>query len=141
MYLISFQSLDAVEQAVSLQRVCLNGHDVVFLVLSGLCENLFDHGTIPDRDIGAISAQDWKDVDIDNDSLPLKQSARLVTDAILSNGAKGLDMPSAVKSWRSLRHLTAVIVALCSGSRYVCLALASTGGCQPACSDLLSGSE
>jgi hypothetical protein len=93
----------------------VNGHDVVFLILSGLCENLFDYGTI--LDIGSISAQDWKDVDFDNDSLPLKQSARLVTDAILSNGTKGLDMPSAVKSWRSLRHLAAVVAAFCADSR------------------------
>lgn len=82
----------------------------MFLVLSGLCSNLFDFGTI--LDMGSISAQDWKGVDIVNDSLPLKQSSRLVTDAILSNGTKGLDMPTAVKSWRSLRHLSGVISAV-----------------------------
>jgi hypothetical protein len=109
--------LEAVEKAVSLQRVCVNGHDVIFLVLSGLCANLFDYGTI--LEMGSISAQDWRDVDFENDSLPLKQSARLVTDAILSNGAKGLDIPSAVKSWRSLRHLTALIVAISAKSGYV----------------------
>lgn len=80
-------------------------------------------------------------MDFENDSLPLKQSARLVTDAILSNGAKGLDMPSAVKSWRSLRHLTAVIVALCSGSRYDYVALLHIRPYQRTCSNPLSGSE
>lgn len=110
-YFYRFQALDAVEKAASLQRVCVNGHDVIFLVLSWLCANVFDFGTI--MEIGSIPAQDfWKSVDIEQESLPLKQSARLVTDAILSNGTKGLDMTSAVRSWRSLRHLTEIIVSV-----------------------------
>jgi len=104
------QALDAVEMAASLQRVCVNGHDVVFLVLSGLCADVFDNGTL--LEIGSIPAQEWKSVDIEQESLPLKQSARLVTDAILSNGTKGLDMTTAVRSWRSLRHLMEIIVAM-----------------------------
>jgi len=108
------KALEAVEDAASLQRVCLNGHDVLLLILSSLCANLFDHGTL--LEMGAISAQDWKDIDLDQDSLPLKQSARLVTDSILSNGTKGLDMTAAVRSWRSLRHLTEVIVAVVTKS-------------------------
>lgn len=107
--------MDAVEKTASLQRVCVNGHDVLFLVLSGLCANVFDNGTL--LQIGSIPAQDFIDVDIEQESLPLKQSARLVTDAILSNGTKGLDMTSAVRSWRSLRHLTEIIVAMVIKSR------------------------
>ena len=42
----------------------------------------------------------------------LKQSAKLVTQAILSNGSSGLDMSSAVRQWRCLRHLTALTVAV-----------------------------
>ena len=81
------------------------------MVLSRFCSNLFDNGTI--LEMGSISAEDWKEVDIEHDSPALKQSARLVTDAILSpQNSKGLDMPSAVRSWRSLRHLTEVIVAV-----------------------------
>jgi hypothetical protein len=109
--------LEAVENTASLQRTCVNGTDVLLLVLSRFCSNIFDNGTI--LEIGSISAEDWKDVDLEHDSLPLKQSARLVTNAILSQGTKGLDMPSAVRSWRSLRHLTEVIVAVVIKSRYV----------------------
>jgi len=88
----------------------VNGLDVLLLVLSGLCANLFEHGML--FEVGSISAQDWKNVDLEQDSLLLKQSAKLVTDAILSNGTKGLDMTSAVRSWRSLRHLTEIVVAV-----------------------------
>lgn len=102
--------MEAVEDAASLQRVCVNGHDVLLLILSNVCANVFDNGTL--LEMGAISAQDWKDVDLEQDSLPLKQSARLVTDSILSNGTKGLDMTIAVRSWRSLRHLTEITVAV-----------------------------
>jgi hypothetical protein len=86
----------------------------LLLVLGGLCENIFEDGTLVD--IGSLSAQDWKEVDLEQDSLLLKQSAKLVTDAILSNGTKGLDLPTAVRSWRSLRHLTEVIVAVVTES-------------------------
>lgn len=82
----------------------------MLLILSSLCGNLFDHGTL--RDINTMTTMDWKEIDIDYDSPILKQSARLVTDAILSNGTKGLDMASAVRSWKSLRHLAEVIVAV-----------------------------
>lgn len=90
---------------------------MLLLILSSFCDNIFEFGTI--SEIGTISAEDWKDVDLEQDSLPLKQSARLVTDAILSQGSKGLDIPSAVRSWRSLRHLTEVIVAVVTKSGYV----------------------
>ena len=86
-------------------------------MLSRFCAEIFDHGTI--LEIGSISAEDWKDVDLEKDSLPLKQSSKLVTNAILSQGDGGLDMPTAVRSWRSLRHLTEVIVATVVKSGYV----------------------
>jgi hypothetical protein len=66
--------------------------------------------------MGSLSAQDWKEVNIEQDHLLLKQSARLVTDSILSNGTKGLDLGAAVRSWRSLRHLAEVIVAVVTKS-------------------------
>lgn len=87
--------------------------------MSGLCADLFDNGTL--LEIGSISAQDWKDIDIEQESLLLKSSARLVTDAILSNGTKGLDITAAVWSWRSLRHLTEVVAALVTARGYVVL--------------------
>ena len=42
----------------------------------------------------------------------LKESARIVTSSFGSNGSKEMDFRSAVKQWRFLRHLTAVIVCL-----------------------------
>ena len=92
--------------------MCVNGQAVFLLVVSRLCADLFENGTL--LEVESISAEDWKDVDLEKDSLPLKQSARKVTDAILSNGTQGLDMTVAVRSWRSLRHLTEITVALCS---------------------------
>ena len=108
------KALDAVEHAASLQRICVNGQVVMLLIVSSLCTNLFDHGTL--LEVGSLTAEDWKDIDLEHDSLLLKQSAKLVTDAILSNGTEGLDMNDAVRSWRSLRHLAEVVVALVSKS-------------------------
>jgi len=110
------KALDAVENAASLQRVCVNGGVVLLLVLSALCVDLYDHGTL--LEMGSISANDWKDLDLDHDSLLLKQSAKLVTDAILSNGTKGLDITAAVRSWRCLRHLAEVVVAMVTKSGF-----------------------
>jgi hypothetical protein len=101
-----------VEKTSALERVFVNGRDVLLLLFSGVCIDIYNEGTLVD--VGTLSAQDWKDVDIERDSLLLKQSAKLVTDAILSQGTKGLDMPSAVRSWRGLRHLTEVAVAITS---------------------------
>ncbi len=109
-----FQAFEAVEKAAALERMSTNGRDVVFLVFSALCADIFNHGTL--LEIGSISAQDFREVDIEHDSLMLKQSARLVTDAILSNGTKGLDLPTAVRSWRSLRHLAEIVNAMVAKS-------------------------
>jgi hypothetical protein len=125
-----------VEDAASLQRVCVNGNDVLLLILSSLCANVYDNGTL--LEMGAISAQDWKEIDLDQDSLPLKQSARLVTDSILSNGTKGLDMTAAVRSWRSLRHLTEVIVAVVTKSGYVYTFILQSESCCCSCSFLFT---
>ena len=107
--------MEAVEYTASLQRSCVNGTEVLLLVLGWFCVNIFEHGTV--LEIGSISAEAWKDINLESDSLPLKQSARLVTDAILSNGARGMDIPTAVKSWRSLRHLIEIVVAIVSNCR------------------------
>lgn len=115
----STKALAAVEGVAALQRVCVNGQTVFLLLLSRICTDLFDHGTLLELD--SISAEDWKDVDLEKDSLPLKQSARRVTDAILSNGTAGLDITVAVRSWRSLRHLVDIVGAVSSKNRYVLL--------------------
>lgn len=94
------------EDAASLQRVCLNGQDVFFLILSRLISNLGDRGTIHLK----TGTPTGEEEDL------LKKSARLVTDAILSSGTEGLDMKSAVRCWRSLRHLSAVTVSIVTKS-------------------------
>lgn len=86
----------------------------MILIFSSLCGNIFEEGTL--LEVGSLSAQDWKDVDLELESLLLKQSAKLIADSILSNGKKGLDLTYAVRSWRTLRHLTEVIVALVTKS-------------------------
>ena len=65
----------------------MNGKVVLLLILSALCANLFVHGTL--LEVGLLTAEDWKDIDLEQDSLLLKQIAKLVTDAILSNGTEG----------------------------------------------------
>ena len=100
------QALLEVEDAASLQRVCLNGQEVFLLILSRLILNLAERGTILMKTGTAVG----EDEDL------LKKSARLVTDAILSSGTEGLDMKSAVRCWRSLRHLSAVTVSIVTKS-------------------------
>jgi hypothetical protein len=92
----------------------VNGHDVLLLILGSLCNDIFENGSL--LEAGSLSAQDWEGVDLEQESPLLKQSARLVTDAILSNGIKGLDIQVAVRSWRGLRHLTEVVVAVITKS-------------------------
>lgn len=95
------------EDAASLQRVCLNGQEVFTLILSRVCANLSTFGVVSlDRSTNAARSQDEGQISM------LKRSARLVTDAILSNGSKGIALPAAVGCWRSLRHITAVTVAV-----------------------------
>jgi hypothetical protein len=106
-----------VERVAALQRMAINGNHVLILVLSNLCGDIFENGTL--LDVGSLSAQDWEDLDLELESVLLKQSAKLITDAILSNGTKGLDLSSAVRSWRSIRHLTEVVVAVVTKCGYV----------------------
>jgi hypothetical protein len=101
----------------ALQRMAINGNDVLILILSRLCSNVFENGTL--MEIGSITAQDWQELDLDLESLLLKQSAARIADAILSNGTKGLDLTVAVRSWRSIRHLTEVVVAVVTRCGYV----------------------
>lgn len=112
-----------------MQRVCLNGQDVFSLLLSRLISNLCEYGTILDR--GGENKND-------NEAL-LKKSARLVTDAILSSGTEGLDMNSAVRCWRSLRHLTAVTVSIVTRSGFGVSQLFDYRNFQASAVDELSG--
>lgn len=110
------KSLEAVEKTSALERAFVNGRHVLLLIFSCLCTDIYENGTL--LDVGTMSAEEWQEMDLEQDSPLLSQSARLVTDSILSNGTKGLDLNKAVRSWRSLRHLTEVIVAIVTRNRY-----------------------
>lgn len=93
--------------AASLQRVDANGSEVFSIILSHLFADLIEKGTVAHVE---DTYDESESVNVRNRAL--KQSARLVTQSILSNGTEGLDMASAVRQWRCLRHLTAVGVAV-----------------------------
>ena len=114
-------AFDAVETAASLQRVDANGPEIFSILLSHLFTDLIERGTVAGAErtcaddagggpggVGAASGA--------GRNRALKQSARLVTQTILSNGSSGLDMASAVRQWRCLRHLTALTVAVVTES-------------------------
>lgn len=84
----------------------MNGQDVLFLIFSRLIAHLGALGTIHVE--GGTQSVENGD--------PLKRSARLVTDAILSSGTEGFDMKAAASCWRSLRHLTAILVSIVTQS-------------------------
>jgi hypothetical protein len=102
------KALLAMEDFSSLQRVCVNGQQVLILILSKLFENLAESGVLPLEKVAIHAAVHDKE----QSRVLLKRSARFVTDTILSNSSKGMTMPEAVDCWRSLRHLTAISVAM-----------------------------
>lgn len=101
-------AFDAVEMAASLQRVDANGSEIFSILLSHVLADLIEKGTVASIEKTYNSA----DSGSAGRNRALKQSARIVTKSILSNGADGIDMASAVKQWRCLRHLTALTVAV-----------------------------
>jgi hypothetical protein len=104
------KALVAIEDAASLQRVCLNGQQVFVLIMTKLLANLSTFGVLPLERItsGAVPSK------TEETSILLKKSAKLVTDTILFNATKGMNMPAAVDCWRCLRHLSAIAVAMIS---------------------------
>ena len=104
------RAYQAVEQAASLQRVCVNGHEIFGIVLSHLLKELTEAGTV------TIIAPPMPPRSSIERNRALKQSALIVTNAILSNGTNEMDLTTAVKHWRCLRHLTAVTVAVVTAS-------------------------
>jgi len=112
------KALVAIEDAASLQRVCLNGQQILLLILTKLVANLSTLGVLSLDKVASVAVSSEKE----ETRILLKRSARLVTDTILSNTTKGITMPIAVNCWRSLRHLTAVVVAMSTRLGYVCIA-------------------
>ena len=105
-------AFDAVEMAASLQRVDANGSEIYSILLSHLFADLIEKGTV------ASIEKTYSNSEAKNTgrNRALKQSAKLITQSILSNGASGIDMKTAVKQWRCLRHLTALTVAVVTES-------------------------
>mmetsp|Transcript_3651 Transcript_3651/g.5568 ORF Transcript_3651/g.5568 Transcript_3651/m.5568 type:complete len:2959 (-) Transcript_3651:158-9034(-) len=105
------KSISALEQAASLERVCVNGQEVFCLILNHLLSELIDKGTID----SIISCNGSGEV-----VCLLKESARRVTEAILSKGSTGaaIDTTFALKQWHALRHLAAVTSCVIAKSNF-----------------------
>jgi len=103
------EAFKILETAASLQRTCLNGHEAFSCLLSHVLAELIEQGTVADIDTSG---------DLQETNRALKNSAKLVTKAILSNGSHGLDIASAVKIWRCLRHLSAIVVGVITASGF-----------------------
>ncbi len=106
------KAFNAVEMAGSLQRTDANGPEIFSILLSHLLADLIEKGTLASVEM-MYSNHDATNV---GRNRALKQSAKLVTLSILSNGVEGLDLTSAVKQWRCLRYLTALTVAVVTES-------------------------
>ena len=88
-----------------MERVCVNGHDVFCLILDHLLSELIDKGTV-------ISVSNGNTNGGGQGNWLLKESARLVTEAILAKGSNSsVDASFALKQWHGLRHLA--VVASC----------------------------
>lgn len=105
-------AFNAVEMAASLQRVDANGQEIFSILLSHLFADLIEKGTVASVERTYSNSESRTA----GRNRALKQSAKLVTQSILSNGAAGLNMKEAVKQWRCLRHLTALTVAVVAES-------------------------
>ncbi|MGK3743079.1 MAG: hypothetical protein ACI90V_009935, partial [Bacillariaceae sp.] len=111
----------ALEETAALQRVFVNGSEVFALILSHLFANLFQNGVT-----SLDQRQRPKKMDIEEGeggpSVLLKYTAKIVTDAILSNGARGMNLSAATICWRFLKYLvvstTAFVTSLGSKADY-----------------------
>jgi len=109
-------AFEAIEMAASLQRVDANGSEVFCIILSHVFADLIERGTVPNVEQYEQGDEQRQGSSSAVRNRALKQSARLVTQAILSNGALGMEMTAAVKQWRCIRHLTSLTVAVVTES-------------------------
>jgi hypothetical protein len=100
--LFSTKSIAALEEAAALQRVYVNGQEVFALILSHIIANLFQLGVVPFE----LELKPEKDVGVGESNALLKYHAKMVTDAILSNGSRGMKLSIAMVCWRFLKYLT-----------------------------------
>ena len=97
------KSISAFEEAAALQRVYVNGPEVFALILSHAIANIFQSGVVPfDKQMNPTEF----DGGTKKPSTLLKRNAKSVTDAILSNGARGIKLSVAMLCWRFLKYLT-----------------------------------
>jgi len=107
-------SLNAIEHTLSLTNICVNGEDVVGIILSHLYAELIESGTV----IDILEKSPLEPGQPNERNRALKESARLVTRAVLSNGSDGLDLTSAINQWKQLRHLIAITVSVTTSSGF-----------------------
>jgi hypothetical protein len=104
----------ALEEAAALKRGFVNGQIVFAMILSSFIENISLFGvTVTEHHL----ISDIVSASMDEQSVILKQSAKMVTDAILTNGEQGMTLSFGVASWRCLRHLTVVTSAFITSLR------------------------
>lgn len=99
-------ALATIEEAASLQRVCLNGQQVFILLLTKLYSNLHLFGVLSMETLTATSSHS----DGNNPSVLLKKSAKLVTDALSSSSKRAISSSAASGHWRCVRYLSMVCV-------------------------------
>ncbi len=104
----------ALEEAAALKRGFVNGQIVFALILSNFIDNISLFGvTVTEHYL----ISDIASASMDEQSIRLKQSAKMVTDAILTSGEQGMTLAFGVASWRCLRHLTIVTSAFVTSLR------------------------
>ena len=107
------------EETAALQRVYVNGSEVFALILSHLFANLSQYG-VASFDQKALSK--YRDADVSEPNILLKLTAKMVTDAILSNGVEGMNLPVAVVYWKFVKYLavstTAFVATFGSSALY-----------------------
>jgi hypothetical protein len=101
------RSFFALEQAAALKRVFVNGEAVFNILLSHVFADLIENGVLSSTYFSTL----------ENDRVlepeqSLKESARLINEAILSSGASGIDMTVAAAQWRNIIHLSTIAVAV-----------------------------
>lgn len=93
-----------------MQRVYVNGSEVFALILSHILANTSRFGVVP------LHLQPtFKLAKSEEDpSALLKSHAKMVTDAILSNGARGMKLSTAMACWKFIKYLVVVTSAFVS---------------------------
>ena len=109
------------EEAAALQRVYVNGPEVFGLVLSHLVANIARFGVVPFDQQQRTNEKETEGDGPANRTLS-KQNAKMVTDAILSNGTRGMKLSTANATWKFLKYLvmstTAFISSLDSNGEF-----------------------